>query len=184
MKNEALGWMGVGAGCCIGLWLAFNFQKTQEHSFQKKCKERAFFQSQVRNLRKDLTFLESYEEEIRYLKEKGWFVPKNRLLVGEFLENLCPILKKVVYRFDPETIKDLGDMVSFKVTQMTFEAESSLDIEMYAFIEKLLETFPGILISRELTLTRQNESPYGVKGKFIFDWVAEIGENGEEKVSF
>lgn len=171
MKRETLMWIGLGMGCVVGLYMAIDFRETQEEDFHKANIEKNILQKKLKTGKESLAFLASHQKEIDFLKDKGWVVPNNRLVAVEFLENLLPLLKKVSYRFDPETVKNLADDTSFKVTQMTFEAESALDIEMYAFIDTLLKDFPGILVARELSLTRQDE-PSLMKGKFVFEWVA------------
>lgn len=175
MRYETFAWIGLSLGCGGVFWIALDFRETQEQSFQKANREKHMVQEEVRLMREDLAFLESHQKDIHFLRDKGWFVPKNRLVAGEFLEKICPLLKKVSYRFDPETVKSFTDGRAFKVTQITLKGESSGDVEMYTFVDRLLKDFPGILIPREVTLARDNEAPPLMRGKFIFDWVS-MGE--------
>ncbi len=179
MKKEGFLWVVLSFGCIIGLWVATHFREVEENYFLKINSEHTILQKRTRELKKDLEFMRSHQNEIDYLFEKSWFFPKNRLLVGEFLESLRPLLNRVSYRFDPETVKNLNEEGSFKMTQIFFEGDSPNDVELYTFLDHLCNEFPGILIPRDLVFTRQNEPPHGVQGKFIFEWYA-MGEKTHE----
>ncbi len=176
MRREILLFSVLICVSCAGLWMAINFRQTQERSFNRAVGDRSAFQRKIQTLKEDLTFLESHQKDIDFLKEKGWMFPQNRLIAGEFLERLRPLLKEVSYQFEPESVKELKENVSVKVTQISFETGSILDVEVYAFIEALLNQFPGILILRDLTLRRQEGEPHYIQGTIVVDWVAMGGE--------
>lgn len=170
MKIETLLFSALSSICGVGLWMAVDFRQTQERVFNRAVGERTFFQQENKSLRADLIFLESHQKHIDFLNEKGWLFPKNRLIAGEFLQTLRPLLKEISYRFDPETVKELKEDISYKVTQISFETVSICDVEVYAFIDALLGQFPGVLILRDLTLKRE-ESDF-IQGKFVVEWIA------------
>lgn len=177
MSREGLLFAVLGCAACSGLWAAIDFRQTQERGFNRAVGERSCFQQENQSLRENLTFLESHQKDIDFLNEKGWFFPKNRLIAREFLEDLRPLLKEVSYQFDPEAVKELKDNVSLKVTQISFETMSILDVEVYAFIENLLNQFPGVLILRDLILRRQEGEPHSIQGTVVVDWVAMEGKS-------
>jgi|GEM_PF-5155778 len=172
MKREML-FLAISSSVCgLGLWSAIEFRYTQEQAFHHALKTFTAFQHKTQDLKEKLAFLESHQEEIHFLNEKGWMTPKNRLIVAEFLENLQPLLPEISYQFSPETITEMTDNFSFKITRISFETKSPFDVEAYAFIAVLLSQFPGILILRSFTLRRQEEEPPCIQGTVIADWIA------------
>lgn len=179
MKSKIFLLTSLSIGCAVGIWISTAFRVAQEETFYHAKRDRNFLQQGKKVLREDLAFLEAHQKEIDFLKKKGWEFPKNRLVVGECLEKLRPFGVEVSYRLDPETHKDLEETISFKVTQIAVEMSAALDSEIYAFIDRLLKEFPGILVPRELTVTRQKEAENLIKSKFVVDWFA-MREDGHE----
>lgn len=172
MKRE-MRFLAISSSVCgIGLWSAVEFRHTQEQAFHHALKTFTVFQYKTQDLKEKLAFLESHQEEIHFLNEKGWMTPKNRLIAAEFLENLHLLLPEISYQFSPETIKEVTNNLFFKVTRISFETRSPFDVEAYAFIAALLRQFPGILILRSFTLRRQEEEPPYIQGTVIADWIA------------
>jgi hypothetical protein len=179
MIKENLIWIGLTFGCALGLGSAITFRKIQESYFNQINGEMFSFQKKVQDLKKVRDFVSAHQKEIDYVTEKSWISPINRLIAREFLETLSPLLKKLSYRFDPETIKNFRDDRDFRVTQISFETEADTDVDLYMFLDELMKDFPGILIPRDLTFTRHKDKP-GVGGKFVVDWVVMKEELNEE----
>ncbi len=175
MKRETCLFIALSCVAGGGLWAAMGFRGAQEAAFHQAALERNALAQANKSLRTDVSFLTSHQQKVDSLTAKGWFSPKNRLIAGEFLEGLRPLLRDVSYRFDPETVREGKEGVSFKVTQISFDATPPSDVAFYAFVEALLGQFPGVLILRELTLKRQET---GIQGKVIVEWIAMGGEEG------
>jgi hypothetical protein len=179
MTKENLIWIGLTMGCVVGLWSAISFRKIQEEYFNETNMENLSHKKKAQVLKNSENFMKLHEKEINYLTEKSWFSPENRLNAGEFLSHLTPLLKSFSYQFDPEIIKTFRSNLAFRVTQINFEAEADTDLDLYKFIDELMKEFPGIILPRELTLTRHKDKP-GVKAKFVVDWVAMKDDLHEE----
>lgn len=171
MTKENLIWAGLILGCAVGLWSAISSRKIQEEYFKQTQTENLSLQKKAMDLKNSEDFMKRHEKEMSYLTEKSWFSPENRLTVGDFLSHLAPLLKRFSYQFDPEIIKNFRADMAFRVTQINFEAEADTDLDLYKFLDELMKEFPGILLPRELILTRHKDKP-GVKGKFVVDWIA------------
>jgi len=180
MKKEALFWAGLSFGCIFGLYVAVSHRQSQESLFNKVNDKKLALEKEADLLKRDINFIVVNQKKIKFLSEKGWFFPKNRLIAGKVIENLQFLVDKVSYRFDPETVTTLKNRFSYKVTQVSFETESLLDTDLYTFIDQLVETFPGILIPRELTLARQQGGPNFMKGRLVFDWFSAGGKKDEK----
>jgi hypothetical protein len=167
--------LGLSCGFILGLWAVIDFKTTQETYFTQLATKKNTLQGHLKNLEDDLTFLKTHQKELDFLAEKGWFVPKSRLIAGEVLEMLRSSLNNVRYTFEPETLKEAGH---FKVTKIVLEGGALLDTDIYEFVEALLEEFPGILRPNELILEK-GEHPNFVVGKLVFEWVSMGGKNNE-----
>lgn len=183
MKREFLLILGLSCAFILGLWAAIDFKNTQETLFTKSRTEKRSIQSQIKSLEDDLTFLKAHQKELDFLVEKGWFIPKSRLVAGEILEKRGGSLNDVQYTFEPESIKSLGDDHTFKVTNIVVEGGALFESDIYAFLNGLLDTFPGILRPHEFILSRgeevneksllalrQKERPNFVVGKLVLEW--------------
>ncbi|MBY0293616.1 MAG: hypothetical protein K2W92_10075 [Alphaproteobacteria bacterium] len=193
MNKELILWVVCGSGLVFSLWGALDFQKTQKTYFQTMITEKANLQRNVKDLKKDLLFIKTHQKELTFLTQKGWLFPHNRLIAIESLEELCHSLSEVSYTFDPENLKTFGENSTFKVTKIVFEVGALLDTDIYDFMDRLLENFPGILIPHELTLSRsapvneknlfslrKEETFSFMTGKLIFEWVSIKKQNHEE----
>ena len=171
MKREIFFNILLSAGCICLLWVAHTFQKTQKDTLNQAVKENTLLKRECQNLKRDHVFLEASSKERGMLRKKGWFFPLNRLIADEFLKRLRPHFKKMSYQFEPEILKTIED-IPFKVTTVSIETESFLDLKQYGFIDILLKEFPGVLLPREITLIHQKDNPHFIIGTFVFDWVA------------
>ncbi len=176
MKGEPLLMLGLGCGFTLGLWAAIDFQNTQEMHMSQLRTEKQALQHQLKALKDDLSFLKSHQKELDFLVEKGWFLPKNRLIAGGVLEKLCGSLNDVQYTFEPEM---LVEEHNFKVTKIVIKIGTFLDTDIYEFVESLLEKFPGILRPHEVNLEK-GEHPNFVVGKLILEWIAMGGKAHED----
>lgn len=171
MKRDIFFNIILSAGCICLLWATHVFQKTQKHTLDQAVRENTLLKRECQILKRDHVFLESSSKEREMLRKKGWFSPLNRLIADEFLQSLRPRFRKMSYQFEPEILKTIED-IAFKVTRVSLETESFLDLELYEFIDTLSTEFPGILLPREITLTRQKDTPLFISGTFVFDWVS------------
>jgi hypothetical protein len=187
MKQKLFFWRELSASVILAcaLWAAFDFCETQKTCFNQTVAEKVSLQRDIKTLEADITFIKEHQKEIDFLIKKGWFIPKSRLIAGEAITKLQGSLNDVQYTFEPETTKSLKDSQdTFKMTKIELEVGALLDTDIYSFIHNLLETFPGILIPRELTLSRSaeinennllalrhNTRPHFITGKLIFEWV-------------
>lgn len=193
MKKELFLWTGLISGMIFALWERIIFKQTQQINYYLREEELKFLQKQAHSLKEDLIFLTAHEKESTFLEKKGWFVPKNRLMGADILERLQGTVNKINYTFEPETIKSLNEGHTFKVTRMILDIKALVDTDVYVFMKQLIENFSGILVLREIALTReeeineksllalkQKENPNFISGRLIFDWVA-LGDTNNEK---
>ncbi len=185
MKIELSLWVGCGGGLILSLCGSIGFQSTQKNYFQTMRTEQKALQRNVKDLKNDLIFIKAHQKELMFLTQKGWFLPHNRLVAAEALEELCHTLSEVSYTFEPENLKTIGGDSPFKVTKIVFEVRALLDTDIYDFVDRLLDNFPGILVSHELTLVRspsaneknlfslsKEETFSFMTGKLVFEWFA------------
>ncbi len=185
MKKELLFWMGLNGGLCLGFLAAWNFEKDQEIHLKNAVTLYNSLQCNFKRLESSLKFVKTYQKEMDFLAEKGWFMPHNRLIGGEIIEKLCSSLNQFHYTFEPETIKNMEEKYTFKVTKIVVDVSAFLESDMYACVDSFLERFPGILVSRAFTFSRgeevNEETLFSLKkkerlnffvGTFIFEWVS------------
>lgn len=171
MKRVPLLMLGLNCGLFLVLWAALDFKTTHEINFTKIKTEKRTLQTHIKVLEDDLDFLKTHQNELDFLAEKGWFIPKSRLIAGDVLEKMHSSLTDVQYTFEPETVKSFGKEHPFKMTKIIMKGGAPLDTDIYEFIELLLKEFPGILKSQELILAK-GDSPNLIEGKFVFEWVS------------
>lgn len=172
---------------------AFYYQQTQQAQLHNLINSSQSLQKELKILKNDLAFLNRYERELNFLRKKGWFTSHNRLMAAEKIKQCGGKLNEMHFIFDPETIKEEKQDYSFKVSKIVLEANSLLDTHIYDFIENILRDFPGILILRKLSLTRNEElnkksflalkqqrSPDFIRGEIIFEWISMGKKKNEE----
>jgi hypothetical protein len=176
MKKEAFQWIGMGSGFIASVLAGFYYLETQKAHFLKMEEDYENLHRQLKELEKDLAFVNRHQKDLALLVEKGWFVPKSRLIAAETIEQLSSMLPHVRYTFEPEKITKREGNQTYKVTLLTFVIEALLDTDIYAFLQVLLEKFPGVLCPRELMLMRkdmtQEEAPTFVEGTLVLEWVS------------
>jgi hypothetical protein len=174
MKKEYLLFGLMGCAVAILLWISWHFQRSQEAYFNTTHEQLASLQREVLVFTDHLDFIKTHENELNFLRKKGWFTAHNRLIAGDFLNRLGSILQELHFTFEPELATTLENKYHFKATQIILEGTSSLDLPFYDFLENLLTTFPGVVRLLEFSLTRgediNTENPNVMKGKFIFEW--------------
>ncbi len=193
MKKEFFIWVGLGIGITFCLWRITDFYNLQENNFKNQNSTKIFLQKKLKSLQEDVVFINDHKKTLQFLTDKGWFIPKNRLIVADVLENLRFPLNEIQFTFEPENIKSLDEKFSFKITRILIEVGALFDHPIYEFIEKFLEKFPGILTPIALTLTRkeqvneknlfslrQKKRPNFVEGNLVFEWIS-LGEDVSEK---
>lgn len=186
MKRTLFRW-SILTACIVFILLAtINFLEIQNAYFNEGIAKKASLCREIKCLEKDLIFVKNYQNEIDFLEERGWFNPKSRLIMGEAIESLKNSLNDIKYIFEPEMTKIFeNSSFDYKVTKIDLEIGALTDIEIYSFIQELLDNFPAILIFREVTLfrgekvnekslfaLRQNPPPHFIIGKLVLEWVS------------
>jgi hypothetical protein len=179
--------MGFTMGCG-----SFYFQQVQQSNFNKTTGSYLSLQKKFKTLDDDLRFLKHYDHDLSFLKKRGWFKPQSRLIAAEKIKQAAASLNKISFIFEPETIEEDKNGYPFKVTKVILETSTLLDTSIYDFTANLLKNFPGILILRKLSLTRnealnensllalrQYKRPDFIRGEIIFEWVA-MGDKNDE----
>lgn len=177
----------------IGFCTAHYFQQTQKTDFNKTKAELDSFKKNLRTLEEDLAFVTQYHKKLQFLVTKGWFLPQNRLIAGEKINEEKGSLNSLRFTIDPESLTGTDDRYSFKTSKITFEIEALLDKYIYAFASNILKNFPGILMLRRISLSRndkinertlsalrQHKRPNFVVGEIICEWMAMPGETHEK----
>jgi len=185
MKKEILIWSLLTLSCLGVFLLTLNFYHETKSAFNQLTSEAHELQQQVFALESDISFLRCHESELQLLKEKGWMIPKNRLLAQEVFEKASESFGKTGFSFEPEQSLLKGNAYSYKITKIIWSCEAILDSDIFIFLEDIFREFPGILILHEMTLSRgdaltensllalnQGASPHFILGNLIFEWAA------------
>lgn len=185
MKKEILIWSLLTLSCLCVFLLTLNFYHGTKSDFNQLTSAVHKLQKQVFALESDISFLKHHQSELQFLKEKGWMIPKNRLLAQEIFKKASDEFGKVEFSFEPEQSLLKGDTYSYKITKIIWSCESILDSDIFIFLENIFQDFPGILILHEITLSRgealteasllalnQGSSPHFILGNIVFEWVA------------
>lgn len=172
---------------------AFHYQQTQQAQLHNLLHSSQSLQKKLKILKNDLAFLNRYAQELNFLTKKGWFKPHSRLIAAEKIKQASTLLNKTSFIFEPETTKEDQKNYSFKVSKIVLEANALLDTSIYDFIESILRDFPGVLVLRKLSLTRNEElnkksflalkqqrPPDFIRGEIIFEWIS-MGEKKNEE---
>lgn len=164
---------------------SFYFCLSQKAQFAEIQEVLLSLQKEDETLQNDVSFIKKSQTELDFLDHKGWFIPQNRLIAMESIEQLKYLLNDVKSTFEPETIITLEDRYTYRVTKIILEVKAFFDQDIYIFIEELLKNFPGILVPHGLTLTREEEvyeSPSLstlIVGELVFEWHA-LGSDSHE----
>lgn len=173
-----------------------------EHQLQKDCLHKAeetyqSFQKKLGAMDEDIGFLNENHQKLQFLVQRGWLIPKCRLMGGIEINRWKADLNEVHFRIEPEIIKETEGGYIFRVSRVIIEASALLDTSLYDFSEKILKNFPGMLVLHKLVVRRnalvnepnlpvstQNKRPSFVTGELIFDWFAmtETQEEGNSDV--
>lgn len=175
--------MGAGSGFVLSMLAGFHYMETEKDHFLKVQEDQGGLQRQLKELEKDLAFMNRHQKDLAFLVEKGWFMPTNRLIAGEMIEQLAAPLNDVRYTFEPEKTTKGERNQPYKATLLTITMSALLDTDVYRFLQVLLEKFPGVLCPHELRLTRKDmtqEAPTSfVEGTLVLEWVSS-GEDHEK----
>ncbi|MBY0272543.1 MAG: hypothetical protein K2X02_03905 [Alphaproteobacteria bacterium] len=185
MKKEIFIWP-LFILSCLGIFLlTLNFYHGAKSTFNQLTSKVHQLQQQAFALEGDISFVRRHENELQFLKEKGWVIPKSRLLAQEVFEKASESFDKTEFSFEPERSILKNDMYSYKITKIIWSCEAILDNDIFIFLEAIFSKFPGILILHEITLSRgevltgssllalnQGASPHFILGNIIFEWVA------------
>ncbi|MBX9786706.1 MAG: hypothetical protein K2Y08_05150 [Alphaproteobacteria bacterium] len=184
MKKEILIWPLLIISS-LGIFLfTLDFFHGAKSVFDRLTSEVHKLQQQVFTLENDISFLRCHKNELQFLKEKGWMIPKNRLLAQEVFEKASKRFEKTEFSFEPEQPLSKGSF-SYKTTKIIWSCEAILDSDIFIFLEDIFRDFPGILTLHEITLSRgdaltktsllalnQGNSPHFILGNLIFEWTA------------
>lgn len=154
-----------------------------KNKFVNANNENLYLQQELITLESHMAFLRVHEKELQFLEKKGWITPTNRLLAQDVLERVGAHFDEVDYSFEPEQELELDGTHFYKNTKIVWTCATSLDSEVFSFLEELQKQFPGILTLNEMTLFRQGkinetlslafrspEKPHFITAKLILDW--------------
>ena len=165
--------------------LALSFHHTQKFYFTSTREAHTNLEQDQKALGEDLAFLRHYQPLVQFLKKRGWFIPQNRLIGAEKINQWANNLNVVRITIEPEVTKEEGDEYAFKVSRIILEVSTLLDTDVYNFSAQIGKRFPGILIFRKISVSRnekinksnlfslrQNKSPHFIVGEVICEWVS------------
>ncbi len=152
MKKKILIWLLLTLSCLGVFLLTLNFYHGTKTAFNQLTSDVHKLQQKVFTLESNISFLRRHESELQFLKEKGWMIPRNRLLVQEVFEKASKSFGKTDFSFEPEQSLLKGDTYSYKITKIIWSCEAILDSDIFIFLEDIFREFPGILILHEMTL--------------------------------
>lgn len=193
MKKMLLSPFVLGSTVLLGLCSALYFEHIQKTGFKKTTERYDSLQRYLKSLENDLSFLDHYHKQLNFLIERGWLIPKSRLIGAEEINQWAGPLNGVRFTFEPETIKEMTGGHSFKVSKIIIEADSLLDKYIYDFSKNILKNYSGILILRKLSVNRnekinetnlsalrQHKRPNFVFGEITYEWFAMEDKSHEE----
>lgn len=192
MKSSVRSLIGWGSSFLLILCLVIYYQQTQKIYFDQISLKHHTLQKDLKLLKNDLDFLEKNHSQLNDLINKGWFLPKNRLMAGENIYNRGSSFNALRLTIEPETIKNINSECSLKISKIIIEIDALLDIHLYDFTKNILKNFPGILILRKFSVSRQEiinnnlfalrekRRPHVVTGEIICEWISMEIEKHEE----
>jgi hypothetical protein len=156
MKQHISLIIALTLGCIFTLWKSFDFQQTEEKHFNTTQYRLDSLQKCVLFFQENIGFCKKHKKEMLLFSNKGWIRPHSRLKIGRFLDKLRPPFRRLTYQCEPEETRESINH-SFRVSRITIETESFQDGSLYQFLRILFAKFPGVLIAREINLTRSSE---------------------------
>lgn len=184
MKSSLRSLIGWGSSFLFLLCLVLSYQQTQKIYFDQISLKHHTLQKALKLLKNDLDFLEKNHSQLNDLINKGWFLPQNRLMAGKNIYNRGSSFNALRLTIEPETIKNINSEFSFKISKIIIELDALLDIHFYEFTKNILKNFPGILILRKFSVSRQESinnnlfalrekrRPHVVTGEIICEWIS------------
>ena len=148
------------ATLCSSLYF-YSLQRSAHH---KTASEYQTLQRKRQAAKDDARFLQDHHDQLTFLKNKGWSLPQNRLVAGEKLKKLAVSLKSFHLRIEPEIRQEM-----LRVSKLIIDVEVHRDSHVYEFIDHCLQDFPGVLVLRKLSLSRDLGQPL-ITGEIIFEW--------------
>ncbi len=124
----------------------------------------------------DIKFMDSHKNDIAYLIRKNWFSRKNRLVAAEKIKALHGNLALTNIIFEPEYYDSLDSSYTFNRNKIKIEFKAFDEHDIYAFIDRLYQGFPGIVIINEFKESYQDDF---FQCQLILDWVSFDEENTE-----
>ena|SRR3990167_1839783 len=165
----------------------YGFYERAQTDLKRAQTETLELHQKLATLQRELNFLQTHEKELKFLQERGWFSPTNRLKAQAILEHLNGPFDNTDYTFEPEQSIDLEGNHFYKNTQILWTGEAFLDSDVYSFLEDLQKEFPGILTLEEMTLIRQGEiegltlstleKPHFIKARLLLNWTSQGSEH-------
>ena len=164
-----LGFGGVflALGSSLFLWI-------YDQQYIKALANLENFQTRTHRKINDHKFIESHQKEIAFLQKKKWFSRKNRLVAAEKIKNLRGNIDLINIIFEPEYYDTLDSDYTFNKNKIKIEFKSLDENDIYAFIDKLNQDFPGIYIINEFKESYQEGCFHG---HLILDWFSFDEEN-------
>lgn len=139
----------------------FNFQKSK-NIFEKQ-------REHINQIQENLNFLESHKKEIARLIKMGWFSRKNRLTAAEKIKQLNNNLILTNIIFEPEFYDCLDSAYALNINKIKIDLKASNEKDIYRFIERLVQHFPGFFLFNEL---KEGDLEGSFQGCLILDWIS------------
>lgn len=175
------------------LYVSLYFHYGQKDGYKETKEIYLSYQRELKNLEEDVEFLKQNQSHLNFLIKKSWFLPRSRLIAGTEIHQLGIPLNTLRFRIEPQVIKEMDEKFQFKVSRIIVETSTILDNHIYDFTKNTLKNFPGVLILRKLSVSRnmdvtpikllnleQNKRPNFIIGELIFEWFS-MGEKKDEE---
>lgn len=147
------------------------FHLSQEKEFKKIVSEKLSVEADYNNLAALENFLKTHKKVIKELVQKKLLLACDRLKAAKFLESFRPLFYEMHYQFTPQPEKKIKGQV-FKVTHLAIETRAFSDRDIYPFLAKVFDRFPGLLLPRTLDMETSSYNEKMIEGKFVFEWIS------------
>jgi hypothetical protein len=172
-KNKGI-YALICLGSLVGIVIVTVYKDKHQERYQGDLFEINLLSDQLKKGEDDIQFFKEAAFELQILEEKKWFSPERRPVAGRLIKSLCAGFTKCEYAFEPEERIMTQNGTTLKRTTILIDAEAFLDTDIYVFLEKFLEAFPGVVLASEIQLELQGfESIPFIRGRLVFEWFSE-----------
>lgn len=143
--------------------------------------------------RDDIAFVEANTDRYLDALDRGLFEPQDRLKATAKLDDLYirDYLAGLTYEFSSQSLDTQGD-TTIVTTPLRLTVDTLLDRDIYAFMQDLERSFPGVLVLKELHVVPRQEVTDQVlaqiragtpvplfSGELLYDWRVARGGEGQ-----